>query len=60
MTIKEAIDYLKDTGGYTFADIDNPKHNEAINLAIKALEFVDYYHPIWGVSYLHQDSITQM
>lgn len=37
MTKKEAIDYLKNTEGYTFAGIDNPKHNEAINLAIRAL-----------------------
>ena len=38
MTNKEAINYLKETEGYTFSGIDNPKHNEAINLAIKALE----------------------
>lgn len=38
MTNKEAINYLKETEGYTFSGIDNPKHNEAINLAIKALD----------------------
>lgn len=58
MNNKEAIEILKNYhNGYFGYKIDDVR--EAHNLAIKALEFIDYYHPIWGVSYLHQDSITE-
>ena len=62
MTVKEAIEWLVSIdkkyihGGDEWYDA---QRHEAIKIAIKALEFIEYYYPIWGVSYLHQDSITK-